>query len=56
MKQVSIVRTGKDVVTGVAKSVSRRYICIENPEVVKLPSCLELLNLFNKRKRVVTVL
>lgn len=35
----------KDVVTGVAKSVSRKYICIENPEVVKLPSYLELLQL-----------
>ena len=46
----------KDVVTGVAKSVSRRYICIENPEVVKLPSYLELLNLPPaKEKPVVTV-
>ena len=35
----------KDIVTGVAKSVTRNYICIENPEVVKLPSYLELLQL-----------
>ena len=36
---------GKDVVTGVAKQVTRRYICVENPQVVRLPSYLELLNL-----------
>ena len=36
---------GKDIVTGVAKQVTRRYICVENPQVVRLPSYLELLNL-----------
>ena len=36
---------GKDVVTGVAKQVTRRYICVESPQVVRLPSYLELLNL-----------
>ena len=29
---------GRDVVTGVAKSVTRNYICVESPEVVRLPS------------------
>ena len=36
---------GKDVVTGVAKQVTRRYICVESPQVIRLPSYLELLNL-----------
>jgi len=35
----------KDVVTGVAKSISRRYICVESPEVVRLPSYIQLLEL-----------
>ena len=25
---------GKDIVTGVAKQVTRRYICVESPQVV----------------------
>lgn len=35
----------RDVVTGIAKSVTRKYICVEGPEVVKLPSYIDLLNL-----------
>lgn len=35
----------RDVVTGVAKSVTRRYICVESPEVVRLPSYIQLLEL-----------
>ena len=47
---------GKDVVTGVAKQVTRRYICVESPQVVRLPSYLELLNLPPaEEKPVVTV-
>ena len=36
---------GRDVVTGVAKSVTRNYICVESPEVVRLPSYIQLLEL-----------
>jgi curli production assembly/transport component CsgG len=47
---------GKDVVTGVAKQVTRRYICVESPQVVRLPSYLELLNLPPAEERpIVTV-
>jgi len=47
---------GKDIVTGVAKQVTRRYICVESPQVVRLPSYLELLNLPPaEEKPVVTV-
>lgn len=35
----------KDVYTGVRKYVGSKYICIEEPEVVRLPSYIELLNL-----------
>ena len=35
----------KDVVTGVAKAVTRNYICVESPEVVRLPSYIQLLEL-----------
>lgn len=35
----------KDVYTGVRKYVGSRYICVEQPHVVKLPSYIELLNL-----------
>ena len=36
---------GKDIVTGVQKRLSRNYICVEYPEVIKLPSYMELLKL-----------
>ena len=36
---------GRDVVTGVAKQVTRNYICVESPHVVNLPSYLQLLDL-----------
>lgn len=35
----------KDVVNGINKAMSRKYICVEQPTVVKLPSFLELLQL-----------
>ena len=35
----------KDVVTAVQKQLSRKYICVEFPEVVDLPSYLKLLDL-----------
>tara|TARA_B100001996_G_scaffold188388_2_gene144199 strand:+ start:1867 stop:2877 length:1011 start_codon:yes stop_codon:yes gene_type:complete len=35
----------KDIVTGVAKSWTRQYICVESPVVIRLPAHLELLNL-----------
>ena len=35
----------KDVYTGVKKQFARKYICVEDPEVVRLPSFLELLRL-----------
>ena len=41
----------RDVVTGIAKSVTRKYICVEGPEVVKLPSYIELLNLPPAKER-----
>ena len=41
----------KDVVTGVQKSMARKYICVDNPEVVKLPSYLELLALPKAQER-----
>ena len=36
---------GKDVWTGVNKIMSRKYICVDNPEVIRLPSYMELLNI-----------
>ena len=33
----------KDVVTGIQKFYKRKYVCVEQPEVVKLPSYIELL-------------
>ena len=36
---------GKDVYTGVRKYWSSNLICAENPEVIKLPSYLQLLEL-----------
>ena len=33
------------MITGIKKPVTRDYICVEFPEVVKLPSYVELLNL-----------
>tara|TARA_Y100000593_G_scaffold27028_1_gene53843 strand:+ start:10782 stop:11690 length:909 start_codon:yes stop_codon:yes gene_type:complete len=35
----------KDLYTGVKKQFARKYICVENPEVVNLPAYIELLNL-----------
>ena len=35
----------KDVYSAVKKQLSRKYICVEYPEVVKLPAYLELLRL-----------
>ena len=35
----------KDIVNGINKVMSRKYICVEQPTVVKLPSFMELLNL-----------
>ena len=35
----------KDVVTGVAKAWTRKYICVESPHAVKLPAYIDLLNL-----------
>ncbi len=35
----------KDVVTGVKKSMARTYICVNEPEVVSLPSYIKLLEL-----------
>jgi len=35
----------KDVVTGVGRQVTRKYICVDRPEVVKLPAYIELLEL-----------
>ena len=35
----------KDVYSAVKKQLSRKYICVEYPEVVKLPAYLELLKL-----------
>lgn len=35
----------KDAITGIRKPISRNYICVEAPVVVKLPSFIELLNL-----------
>jgi len=36
---------GKDVVTGINKMMSRKYICVNQPKVVRLPSYIQLLNL-----------
>ena len=36
---------GKDVYTGVKKQLSRKYICVDEAEPVRLPSYLQLLNL-----------
>ena len=36
---------GKDLVTGVKKQLSRKYICVEYPTAVKLPAYIDLLNL-----------
>jgi len=35
----------KDIVTGVGKALTRNYICVDEPEIVKLPSYIQLLNL-----------
>ena len=35
----------KDVVTGINKVMSRKYICVDMPEVIKLPSYIQLLEL-----------
>tara|TARA_B100000927_G_scaffold290968_1_gene291312 strand:+ start:125 stop:988 length:864 start_codon:yes stop_codon:yes gene_type:complete len=35
----------KDLYTGVKKQIARKYICVEFPEVVSLPSYIELLQL-----------
>ena len=35
----------KDLYTGVKKQLSRKYICVEYPTVVRLPAYIELLNL-----------
>ena len=35
----------KDLYSGVKKQLSRKYICVENPEVVTLPSYIQLLEL-----------
>lgn len=39
------VSFGRQIATGVAKTWTRKYICVESPHVVKLPAYLELLNL-----------
>jgi len=36
---------GKDVYTGVRKYAGSKFICVESPEVVKLPAYIDLLNL-----------
>ena len=47
---------GKDVYTGVKKQLSRKYICVDNAEAVRLPSYIELLNLpAAKEKPIVAV-
>lgn len=47
---------GKDVVTGIQKPISKKYICVEQPEVIRLPSFIELLQLPPaKEKPIVTV-
>lgn len=46
----------KDVVTGVKKSMARKYICIDVAEPVRLPSYIDLLNLpAAKEKPIVAV-
>lgn len=47
---------GKDVYTGVKKQLSRKYICVDEAEAVRLPSYIELLNLpAAKEKPIVAV-
>ena len=41
----------KDIVTGVAKTVTRNYICVENATVVRLPSHMELRQLPAAKER-----
>ena len=41
----------KDVVTGVAKAWTRKYICVESPHAVKLPAYIDLLNLPPAKER-----
>tara|TARA_Y100001937_G_scaffold56509_1_gene77660 strand:+ start:2975 stop:3868 length:894 start_codon:yes stop_codon:yes gene_type:complete len=41
----------KDLYSGVKKQLSRKYICVEEPEVVRLPSYIELLNLPPAKER-----
>ena len=41
----------KDLYSGVKKQLSRKYICVENPEVVTLPSYLQLLELPPAKER-----
>ena len=42
---------GKDLYSGVKKQLSRKYICVEEPTVVRLPSYIELLNLPPAKER-----
>ena len=42
---------GKDLYSGVKKQLSRKYICVEEPTVVRLPSYIELLNLQPAKER-----
>ena len=41
----------KDVLTGINKVMSRKYICVDMPQVIKLPAHLELLNLPPAKER-----
>ena len=41
----------KDVFTGINKVMSRKYICVDMPQVIKLPAHLELLNLPPAKER-----
>ena len=42
---------GKYLYSGVKKQLSRKYICVEEPTVVRLPSYIELLNLPPAKER-----
>ena len=41
----------KDLVTGVKKQLSRKYICVEYPTALKLPAYIDLLNLPPAKER-----
>ncbi len=41
----------KDLYSGVKKQLSRKYICVEHPEVVRLPSYIQLLELPPAKER-----